>query len=865
MLRRAFLVVFLITTAISVTAQTGILSQKITLKVRKQSMPEIFRQIEKAAGVAINYNQKILPQGQFNLNVTNEELSVVLVALLSPHKLNYSVLYNRYIVIGRIEKSTPRYTISGYVYDDSSGEKLIGVSVYNQYSLKGTHTNQDGFYSLTLAADSVNLVFALQPFQSHIESLKLSSDASLNVVLKVNTDFPNYTVSSKPDNQMNYKPDEVHLNARTIKQLPVLFGETDVLKGLQLLPGVSSGNDGTTGLNIRGGGSDQNLILLDDVPIYNPSHIFGFFSVFNSDIVKDVKLMKGGNSSRYSGRLSSVIDVRTLDGNSKKLRVQASLGVLSSKLSIDGPIGKRKKTTFMLSGRRSYFDLFNNDIATPFLRSNITPLKTGYYFYDANGKVNHRFNDNHQLSFSFYSGRDNFFIRNSFNLKTDERSISERDRQTIFWGNRVYSLRDHHVINPKLSAWVNASYTTYDFGNESSYEYTESTDTQQLNDAYYYRFVSRIQNSILSYNIDYKYTDWLSMKAGAGMVRHTFSRDISSEANVINKKITETSSSTINEFNSYLEFNWKIRRKLLINSGAHLVKYQLSNKVYNGMQPRFSVNYRPKKRWLVHAAYQKNQQFLHLLTGTTAGIPIDLWLPSTNNVAPENSRMISGGVSYQKGDYQFSVEAFNTRMDHLIEYKNLANYIDIDNNWEQKITTGKGLAYGYEFLLEKRNGKTKGWISYTLSWNNRQFDDINEGRIFPYKYDRRHNLALFVAHEFNKKIDASFSWVYTSGANYTVPEQVYYLHSGLAPNNVIYIYGDRNNYKFPNYHRLDFSVNFKNTNKRFSRHLSVGAYNAYNRLNPFYISTSYNDKGDRVFDAVSLFPFIPSINYKLVF
>src|SRR5574343_1764074 len=493
---------------------------------------------------------------------------------------------------------------------------------------------------------------------------------------------------------MNYKPDEVHLNARTIKQLPVLFGETDVLKGLQLLPGVSSGNDGTTGLNIRGGGSDQNLILLDDVPIYNPSHIFGFFSVFNSDIVKDVKLMKGGNSSRYSGRLSSVIDVRTLDGNSKKLRVQASLGVLSSKLSIDGPIGKRKKTTFMLSGRRSYFDLFNNDIATPFLRSNITPLKTGYYFYDANGKVNHRFNDNHQLSFSFYSGRDNFFIRNSFNLKTDERSISERDRQTIFWGNRVYSLRDHHVINPKLSAWVNASYTTYDFGNESSYEYTESTDTQQLNDAYYYRFVSRIQNSILSYNIDYKYTDWLSMKAGAGMVRHTFSRDISSEANVIHKKITETSSSTINEFNSYLEFNWKIRRKLLINSGAHLVKYQLSNKVYNGMQPRFSVNYRPKKRWLVHAAYQKNQQFLHLLTGTTAGIPIDLWLPSTNNVAPENSRMISGGVSYQKGDYQFSVEAFNTRMDHLIEYKNLANYIDIDNNWEQKITTGKGLAYG---------------------------------------------------------------------------------------------------------------------------------------------------------------------------
>jgi outer membrane cobalamin receptor len=716
-----------------------------------------------------------------------------------------------------------------------------------------------------MVADSIKLVFAQMPFRTQVIAIKLHADTSINVILKDDTEFPNFRVTSKPDNQINYKPDEINLNGRTIKQFPVLFGETDVLKGLQLLPGVSSGNDGTVGLNIRGGGADQNLILLDDVPIYNPSHIFGFFSVFNSDIVKDVKLIKGGTSARYSGRLSSVIDVRSLDGNSRKLKVQASIGVLSSKLTLDGPIGKKKKTTFIISGRRSYIDLFSADAVTPFFSNKLTPLKTGYYFYDANGKINHRFSDKHQLSLSFYTGQDNLFIRNSFSIKNDQKEISEKDRQLVFWGNRVFSLRDHHVLTPKLSAWLNVSFTSYDFGNESSYEYTENSDTQQITDAFNYRFISRIQNRIISYNTDFKFRDWLNIKAGTGVVFHKFSRDITSSANVLTKKIEESSSNVINEYNAYLEFNWKIRRKLMINSGAHWVRYQLKDMNYLALQPRISINYKVRKHWLFHAAYQQNQQFLHLLTGTTAGVPIDLWLPSTAKVAPEKSKMVSGGISYTKGDYQLNVEAFNKSMFNLIEYKDQANYIDIDNNWEQKVTIGRGLAFGYEVLLEKRNGKTKGWTSYTLSWNQRQFDAINAGRIFPYRYDRRHNLAVFVSHEFNKKIDASMSWSYTSGANYTLPEQVYYLHSGLAPNNLIYIYGDRNNYQFPSYHRMDFGVNFKNTNKHFSRHLSIGAYNVYNRLNPFYIAPSYNEKGERVFEAISLFPFIPSINYKIVF
>lgn len=865
MLRRVLLGILMLGAVAVASAQSDVLNRKVTIKIKKKSIPEILKEIESSAKVSFNYNTKIIPTGKFSIQANNEELSVVLVNLLSPHKLTFSVLFGNHIVISKIEKKVHKFTVSGYVIDENSGERLIGVSVYNQYTLKGTHTNQDGYYSLTLNSDSVNLVYSLFPYTAKSKSFYLNSHSIVNMSLRDDVEFPNFTVSSKPDNQLNYKPDNINMSSRTMKQLPVLFGETDVMKGLQLLPGVSSGSDGTIGLNIRGGGPDQNLILLDDVPIYNPSHIFGFFSIFNSDIIKDVRLIKGGTSARYSGRLSSVIDVRTLDGNTKKIKFQASLGVLSSKLTIDGPVGKSKKTTFILSGRRSYIDLFNSLEWSPLLSSEYSPLKTGYYFFDANGKVNHKFNDKHQLSINFYSGQDNLFIRNSFSIKDPEKEITEKDKQTVFWGNRLISLRDHHVWSPKLSAWLNISYTSYDFGNESNYEYAEDTDSQQIANSYNYRFVSRIRNSIFSYNLDYKHADWLAIKGGAGFVLHEFNREISSSDNIVNKSQFENNTLKANELNSYLELNWKIRRKLMINTGVHFVNYNVSGNPYPIFQPRLSINYKLRKNWLFHGAYQNTAQFLHLLTSTTAGIPIDLWLPSTRSISPESSDLFSAGVSYMKGDFVVNVEAFNRKMYNVIDYKEQANYIGVYSDWEQKVTAGTGLAYGYELLIEKRNGRTKGWASYTLSWNNRKFDQINGGNAFPYRYDRRHNFAFFISHDFNKKIDASMSWVYTSGARYTLPEQVYYLNSGLSPNNIIYIYGERNNYRFPNYHRMDLGVNFKKIKEKYTRYLSLGAYNVYNRLNPFYITPTYDKSGNRIFEAVSLFPFIPSINYKIVF
>jgi outer membrane cobalamin receptor len=850
----------------SVFAQADVLDKKISLKVKKQTIPQILKLIEEKAQVNFSYNVKIIPEGVFNLNVRNEELNVILVTLLQPHKLSFSVLFGNNIVISKPEKKIVRYTVSGYVFDEITGEKMIGVTVYNFFNLIGTHTNQDGFYSLTLPSDSILLVYSTVGFKTNSHGMQLKANTSLNMNLNTENEFPNFIVTSKPDNETNFKPDEFHLNGRTFKQLPVLFGESDVLKSLQLLPGVSSGNDGTIGLNIRGGGPDQNLILLDDVPVYNPSHIYGFFSVFNSDVVKDVKLMKGGISSRYAGRLSSVIDVRTLDGNTKKLKVQASIGVLSSKLAIDGPIDKKKKTTILLAARRSYFDVLNSLANVNYFNNRYSPLRSGYFFYDANGKINHKFNDKHNLSLSFYTGMDNSFIRNSFSTKDPEKVIRERDRQNVFWGNKIYSLRYHHILGPKMSAWVNLSYSSYNFGNESNYEYTESSDSLKIENSYSYRFISQIENTILTYNIEYKPLDWLSIKAGTGAVLHEFDRNINSSSNNIQQNQVATSTKLrAFESNGYVDVMWKLRRKFTINTGVHYSQFNLQSTSYSLPQPRVSFNYKPVKNLLFHGAYQRTMQFLHLLTNANIGMPIDLWLPSTKRVSPENANMISGGLSYTRGDYLLNLEGFNKNMNNIIEYKEQANYIGSDNDWEDKITTGRGWAYGMELLAEKRNGKTRGWVSYTLSWNYRQFDQINNGKVFPYKYDRRHNIACLISHEFNKNIDASVSWMFTTGANFTLPEQVYYINSGLQPNNVIYVYGDRNNYKFPNYHRLDFGVNFKKFRNRYSRIFSVGAYNVYNRLNPFYINPAYNDKGERIFEAISLFPVLPSINYKIIF
>jgi hypothetical protein len=604
------------------------------------------------------------------------------------------------------------------------------------------------------------------------------------------------------------------------------------------------------------------LILLDDVPIYNASHLYGFFSVFNSDVVKNVKLVKGGMEARYNGRLSSVVDVRTIDGNKNKLKTQLSIGLLSSKITFDGPLNKSKKTTFFAAGRRTYFDL----LGSAFNLSNALPVKTSYFFYDVNGKISHRFNNSHQVSFSIYNGNDNSYVNNTFSLKNPNLFIKERDRQNVYWGNQIMSLRYHHVWHPKITAWFNLSSTAYNFGNENLYQYTENTDTTRYENRIENSLKSSLNDWIVSYNLEFNLSQKIAFKAGLGAIQHNFSRKILFEDdNNIIPEYTDNSIEKSSEVNSYMDFKYDVKKWMQFNAGVQLTIFAIGQKTLYLPQPRINITLPLMKKIQTNFTYQRTAQFLHLLTGQNLGIPLDLWLPSTNKALPEFSDALSFDLNYNIGSFDVRLGVFNKFLYNVIDYKDQSNYIGTTSNWDEKIEVGRGWAKGLELMIEKKVGKTNGWLSYTWSKNERQFNGINKGQIFPFRFDRRHQFAILINHQVNSKFDCFATWTYASGSRITLPESYYNVTDPRFNNQQIFIYGERNKYQLPANHRLDFGVNFKRFYKKYSTILSLGVYNAYNQFNPFYVIPSFNDKGERIFEGISLFPVLPSINYKIIF
>ncbi len=846
-------------------AETELFKQPITLHVKNKTLPEILAAIELQSAVRFNYSQKIMPQGLYSLKVKSEPLETVLSHLLSKHHLAYAIMYGQSVVITALPKNAKRYIISGYVTDEISGEKLIGVSVTSRLGNETALSNADGFYSLSLPSDSVYLSFHLNGYQVAQQPVFLNQNLQLNVALKDDYTLYKYTYTLKLDPQSKLQTEGFHLNAKVLKQLPVLFGESDLMKGLQLLPGVSAGNDGTIGVNVRGGSADQNLILLDDVPLYNPSHIYGFFSVFNSDVVKDVRLIKGGMNARYGGRLSSVLDVKTTDGNKNRIKVQASIGLITSKLSIDGPINASKKTTFVVSARRSYIDVLRGALNAIPNQSDLNPFKTGYYFYDINAKIKHDFSRKHQLSLSYYLGQDIVFVKNAYSAKVAEFSVRQKDRQNVYWGNQLIALRDHHIWSQRLSAWLSVANTTYRFGNAFEYSYSKTSDTSSVkigNSSSNNTYV----NSLMSqYHLEYLLSPNTKLTAGISYTNHWF-RNSATYQDSINLNASTTAKNLFaNELSGYLNFNTNIRQKFQLEAGLMAVDFISDNTQIPSLQPRLNCQFKPYKPLILHAAFQSTAQFLHMVSSNNIGLPVDVWLPSNSNLKPELSQQLSGGLSCHFPQYVISLDAFNKRMNNLIDFVQTGANASSVINSPDAISVGKGWAYGYECMLEKKTGKFNGWMSYTLSWNQRQFPDINQGQVFPYRYDRRHNFACLVNYQASKRFEAAMTWTLATGARYTIPEQVYFTQNGLKQWEQIYLYGQRNNYQFPYYHRLDLTLTFKKYHKHYTRLLSIGAYNVYNRFNPFYIQAASNKTGTAVFEAVSLFPCIPSVFYKWQF
>ncbi len=777
-------------------------------------------------------------------------------------------------------------TVSGTVTDHRTGETLIGATVLDMATGKGTVTNAYGRYTLTLKSAAADLKISYMGYQAQNHHVELKGDVKLSVALEPALELEEVTItadrmSSPKVSQMS----AIEVPVEQIKLVPVMFGEADVLKAIQLLPGVQSGTEGTSGIYVRGGGPDENLFLLDGIPLYNVNHLGGFFSAFNSDALKNVTLYKGSFPAHFTGRISSVLDITTNNGNDKEWHGSGSIGLLAAKVSVEGPIIK-EKTTVSLSVRRTYGDA----LIQPTLMLAATQvdgmkrLNAGYYFYDLNAKVTHRFSDRSRLYGTFYMGDDKVYLRTKIGESGDD-SFSEWLKLGYNWGNLATAVRWNYELTPKLFMNLSGSYTRYrndlDLGSEMELHYgyhNSLTETQEIDMSYN----SGIHDLTARADFDYTPTPEHSIKFGGVFTHHIFTPEVMgakvaySDADTAVSQDTTFGESKVRaqEISLYVEDDWSITEALKVNAGVALSGFAVQGTFYPSVQPRVSGRFMVTDDISVKAGYSYMTQYLHLLSSSNISLPTDLWVPVTARIAPMNSHQVAMGVFYSwKSLVDFSVEGYYKSMDNLMEYKPGSSFFGTSANWEDKVCLGRGWAYGVEFLAQKSVGKITGWLGYTWSRTWRQFDELNGGERFPAKYDRIHDVSLTLQYRPNDRFDVGLTWVYCTGNTATLAfhrmETNAEIYSYYAVNSVDFV-EQRNNYRLPAYHRMDVSFNFHRKFTHGSRTINISVYNAYNRQNPFviYPSTQYysNDGSYKtVLMQRSLFPLLPSIAYTYKF
>ncbi len=789
--------------------------------------------------------------------------------------------------------TSQNHTISGMVTDKRSGETLIGAIVMDKDGGKGVVTNPYGRYSLTLPAGKVTLRISFVGYQAYEETIELTANRELNIALESSGLLEEVTVTSEQINGVrSSQVGAVEVPVERIKNVPVIFGETDILKVVQLLPGVQTGTEGMAGLYVRGGGPDENLFLLDGVPLYNVNHLGGFFSAFNSDAVKNVTLYKGNFPARFGGRLSSVLDVTTNNGNDKELHGNIDVGLISARINLEGPIVK-ERTTFSLSARRTYLDILAQPVIMAVARSLVDEgtVNMGYYFYDVNAKVTHRFDDQSRLYASFYMGSDKVYAHVSTTTFIDA-SLNENDyyneyvRTRYNWGNIVGSLRWNKQLAPKLFMNLTGAYTRYKnhvsmgYETEQLYEGIFSFEASEMT------YKSGIQDFTAMADFHYVPLPSHDVKFGASMIHRIFTPDVIA----LQGSFEETGSDYftidtnmgqppvhVNEFNAYIEDDWTLGDRVKINAGLHLAAFAVQDTVYPSIQPRVSGRVLLTEDLSFKAGYSYVTQYMHLLSSSSLSLPTDLWVPVTQRILPMGAHQVSAGLFYRWHEVlDFSVEGYYKSMDNLLEYKNGASFFGTATNWEEKVVMGRGWAYGVEFLAQKNVGKWTGWIGYTWSKTMRLFDRpgmvLNQGEAFPAKYDRRHDVSIVLMYKPNNRFDMSATWVYSTGNAATLAMQTIDTPHLDESSDIPYV-DHRNNFRLPDYHRLDVSFNFHKEKKRGVRTWSLGVYNAYNHMNPFlvyakqiYYSTSiYDMQSKQRLVQLSLFPIIPSLSYSFKF
>ncbi len=775
-----------------------------------------------------------------------------------------------------------KYTVSGYIEDNQTGEKLAFANIADSISHTGITGNDYGFYSITFPKGRIKLIASYIGYSSKTIELDLVQDTIINFVLEPNINLTEIVIKASKNKLLESTQTSLdQISVISIKEMPVLAGEVDLIKSIQLLPGVHVGTEGTGGLHVRGGDQSENLILMDGAPVYNVNHLYGFFSIFNVDAIQDVQLMKGGFPARYGGRLSSVLDVKLKEGNNKKFAGEVGIGLISSRLTIEGPIIKNK-TSFIISGRRTYLDL----LTKPFLKGDFTG---GYYFYDLTAKVNHKFSNKSHLFLSAYTGKDKMDIevKDSFH----EEYIKDTVRTGLDWGNFTAIARWNYIVSKKLFLNTSLIYTKYSTNNEVA-----STSTNYSNLVKYDILSGKsfVEDIIGKCDLSWYLNNKNSVKAGVSYAYHNFlpydmKQQLYDSQNIFSFDTTKWGNNIYsNETRAYIEDDIRLTARIKLNIGLSFVNYSTRNVNYNAFEPRLAIRFLLNKKIALKASYARMNQFINLVPNIIEltkknktlfiSLNTEVWLPVSNNLKPTTAdQYVLGGVYEINNNFNLTVETFYKTTKNVIGIKENIDQIEIVK-WQDHFDQGKGLSYGLEILFKKNSGKLKGMASYTLSKTERKFANQNGGKAFPFVFDRKHQFNVTLSYQFNKNISVQLLWVYATGRAFTFPDEQYTslvnFVTGETDSNTndIVTSNGRNMYRMPAYHRLDFGINFKKRKKWGTRVWRIGLYNAYNRKNAFMVYIDYDELEKNNFDTTqekiktySIFPLIPSINYSFKF
>jgi hypothetical protein len=851
---------------------TSLSAQEVRQKAPLISFERALERIEDVYKYRFTYASDLVKnQEKVFLNTEGLSIDQALQVLFKNKEVKYSIKGNHIVLSAN--KSPKKHTISGLILEEGSGETLIGATIYSKEKHVATLSNQFGFYSLSLEEGEYLLMASYIGYSTFSKVIDLDSDLYMDITMSIESKSLKEVVINgrvMDTNVTETSMSKESLEIETIKSMPALMGEVDVLKSLQMLPGVQSSGDGTANLNVRGGSYDQNLILLDDAPIYNPTHALGFFSVFNADAIKSVEIYKGGLPAQYGDRLSSVIDIRMKEGNLNQVEGTASLGLIASKLSLEGPI-KKGRSSFIVSGRYSYAGKVADGyafIAQEFGGLNDYGGGSELNFHDLNLKVNYKLNDRNRFYVSAYTGRDNFHFK----------IIDEKSKTN--WGNIASTFRWNHIFNQRLFSNTTLAFSNYDYSYTIKNDFRDfewASDLQELNLKNDFDFYANPKNHV-KFGLSVNYH-----RINPGAITPRSAESVTKAAKLENNYGIESSLyiSNIHEMSEELSIEYGLRLSSFVRLGKGVVyKYATKNKeqvidstiytskdiqkIYAGLEPRLNIRYQLNPTSSLKTSYSRTRQYMHLVSPSSVGLPTDVWHTVGEHIRPQISDQFAFGYfrNFKKNIYESSIEVYYKDMQNQIDLKDNANLF-LNPHIEQEVKNGIGWAYGIEFLLRKKVGKLTGWLSYTRSKTERQIKGINGGKAYPTRFDKRNDISMTLSYPISKRLSLSGNFAYSTGAGITVPVGSF-IFQGIAVNK----FSERNSYRLPDYHRADLSLVLKSKKKRaWDGQWVFSIYNVYNRHNAFSVfakADSY-DISSSEGHLMYMFGAVPSISYTIKF